>query len=81
LVLNQALGKSGQMPAFSITSKVAVPKLKFWNSLQGLKNFRGPDGRGAKLGIHRKGRKGQGQGNYQRQKGQGYAHTKVVVSR
>jgi hypothetical protein len=26
LVLKQALGKSGQMPAFSYESKVAVPK-------------------------------------------------------
>jgi hypothetical protein len=26
--------KSGLKPAFSIKSKVAVPKLKFWNSLK-----------------------------------------------
>jgi hypothetical protein len=38
LVLKQALGKSGQTPAFSYKSKVAVPKLKFWNSLNGV-NF------------------------------------------
>jgi hypothetical protein len=30
---SQALGKSGLKPAFSLKSKVAVPKLKFWNSL------------------------------------------------
>jgi hypothetical protein len=29
----QALGKSGLKPAFSLKSKVTVPKLKFWNSL------------------------------------------------
>jgi hypothetical protein len=33
LVLKQALGKSGLQTAFSYKSKVAVPKLKFWNSL------------------------------------------------
>jgi hypothetical protein len=33
MVFPQALGKSGLKPAFSRTSKVAVPKLKFWNSL------------------------------------------------
>jgi hypothetical protein len=33
MVFPQALGKSGLKPAFSRKSKVAVPKLKFWNSL------------------------------------------------
>jgi hypothetical protein len=33
MVFPQALGKSGLKPAFSLKSKVAVPKLKFWNSL------------------------------------------------
>jgi hypothetical protein len=32
MVLEQALRKIGLKPAFSIKSKVAVPKLKFWNS-------------------------------------------------
>jgi hypothetical protein len=31
--MEQALGKNGLKPGFSIKSKVAVPKLKFWNSL------------------------------------------------
>jgi hypothetical protein len=34
LVLKQPLEKSGQMPAFSLKSKLAVPKLQFWNSLK-----------------------------------------------
>jgi hypothetical protein len=33
MVFSQALGKSGLKPAFSRKSKVAVLKLKFWNSL------------------------------------------------
>jgi hypothetical protein len=33
MVFPQALGKSGLKPAFSLKSKVAVPKLEFWNSL------------------------------------------------
>jgi hypothetical protein len=33
MVFPQALGKSGLKPAFSPKSKVAVSKLKFWNSL------------------------------------------------
>jgi hypothetical protein len=33
MVFPQAPGKSGLKPAFSLKSKVAVPKLKFWNSL------------------------------------------------
>jgi hypothetical protein len=33
MVFPQALGKSGLKPAFSPKSKVAVPKLEFWNSL------------------------------------------------
>jgi hypothetical protein len=32
MVFPQALGKSGLKPAFSPKAKVAVPKLKFWNS-------------------------------------------------
>jgi hypothetical protein len=35
LVFPQAPGKSGLKPAFSLESRVAVPKLKFWNSLAG----------------------------------------------
>jgi hypothetical protein len=34
MVFPQALGKSGLKPAFSLKSKVAVPKLQFWNSLE-----------------------------------------------
>jgi hypothetical protein len=34
MVLEQAFGKSGLKPAFSIKSKVAVPKLKFLNSFR-----------------------------------------------
>jgi hypothetical protein len=34
MVFPQALGKCGLKPAFSRKSKVAVPKLKFWNSLK-----------------------------------------------
>jgi hypothetical protein len=33
MVFPQPLGKSGLKPAFSPKAKVAVPKLKFWNSL------------------------------------------------
>jgi hypothetical protein len=33
MVFPQAPGKSSLKPAFSRKSKVAVPKLKFWNSL------------------------------------------------
>jgi hypothetical protein len=38
--MKQALGKSGQMPAFSLKSKAAVPKLQFWNGLKKLQTIR-----------------------------------------
>jgi hypothetical protein len=41
MVFPQALGKSGLKPAFSPKSKVAVPKLEFWNSL-GCYEYIGP---------------------------------------
>jgi hypothetical protein len=31
--MEQALGKTGQKPGFSIKSKEAVPKTEVWNSL------------------------------------------------
>ncbi|MDR1229799.1 MAG: hypothetical protein LBK61_00190 [Spirochaetaceae bacterium] len=40
MVLEQALRKIGLKPAFSIKSKVAVPKLQFWNSFKSLFNYR-----------------------------------------
>jgi hypothetical protein len=44
MVFTQVLEKSGLKPAFSLASKVAVPKLQFWNSLI-CRNFQIPNAR------------------------------------
>jgi hypothetical protein len=36
MVLEQALGKTGQKPGFSTKFKETIPKLQFWNSLSSI---------------------------------------------